>query len=77
LREFETNAACYKPQSFLTPNETFFVRNHGPVPVIDEKSYSLKIEGLVNNRISLSLKDLKDKFEKKEVVAALQVSLLF
>lgn len=30
--------------NFYTPNEFFYVRNHLPVPVIDEKNYELEIE---------------------------------
>ena len=58
--------------SFITPNELFFVRNHLPVPVIDEKDFSLevKVEGAVG--VKLSLRDLKTKFKSHKVTAALQ-----
>jgi sulfite oxidase len=60
-------------KEFFTPNEHFFVRNHGPVPEIDSEMYRLSIEGLVENQLSLSLKDLKERFERVTVVATLQV----
>ena len=58
--------------SFITPNELFFVRNHLPVPVIDEKDFSLdvQIEGMKG--IRLSLQDLKTKFKAHKVTSALQ-----
>jgi sulfite oxidase len=33
-------------ESFITPNELFFVRNHLPVPDVNVDEYTLKIEGL-------------------------------
>ena len=58
--------------NFITPNELFFVRNHLPVPTVDEKVYKLEVEGLGMKNIKLSLDDLKQKFKKHTVVAALQ-----
>ena len=35
---------------FLTPNENFYVRNHFPeMPEVEEKEWSLKIEGAIEN----------------------------
>lgn len=31
--------------SVITPTEVFYIRNHLPVPRIDEAQYSLRIEG--------------------------------
>eukprot|EP00602_Paraphysomonas_sp_CaronLab_P006325 CAMPEP_0185026066 /NCGR_PEP_ID=MMETSP1103-20130426/9776_1 /TAXON_ID=36769 /ORGANISM="Paraphysomonas bandaiensis, Strain Caron Lab Isolate" /LENGTH=516 /DNA_ID=CAMNT_0027559511 /DNA_START=230 /DNA_END=1780 /DNA_ORIENTATION=- len=58
--------------SWLTPNSIWFVRNHHPVPQVDEKDYKMEvvIPGL-GTRI-FSLEDLKTKFRKTEVVATLQ-----
>lgn len=33
-------------QSFVTPNDLFFVRNHLPVPEVDVDAYRLKISGI-------------------------------
>jgi DMSO/TMAO reductase YedYZ molybdopterin-dependent catalytic subunit len=45
---------------FITPNDKFFVRSNGPAVVeIDPAEWSLKITGLVNEEIELSLDDLK------------------
>jgi sulfite oxidase len=62
-------------EKFYTPNDIFFVRNHNPVPEIDVKDWKLEVEANPDigvKSVSFSLKDLKTKFEKVEVVAALQ-----
>eukprot|EP00941_MAST-03F_sp_MAST-3F-sp1_P006417 g6417.t1 len=62
-------------ETFYTPNELFFVRNHNPVPDIDEDDYVLEIEANEDagtKSLRLTLADLKTKFPKHEVVAALQ-----
>ncbi|GAM17265.1 hypothetical protein SAMD00019534_004400 [Acytostelium subglobosum LB1] len=59
-------------QSFITPIEHFYVRNHAPVPVINPDTYMLKIDGLVENPVLLSLNDIKTKFEKITITAHLQ-----
>ncbi|KAG9315976.1 Oxidoreductase, molybdopterin-binding domain-containing protein [Chiua virens] len=46
-------------QGKITDNKYHFVRNHGGVPDIDEDSFRLEIGGLVNNPVSISLKDLR------------------
>lgn len=33
-------------ESFITPNDLFFVRNHLPVPTVDVDAYTLKVSGL-------------------------------
>ncbi|UJR38561.1 hypothetical protein I4U23_031227 [Adineta vaga] len=46
---------------FLTPTELWFVRNHGAVPkVLDEEifNWTIHIEGMVENPMSLTLNDL-------------------
>ncbi|XP_055699401.1 sulfite oxidase, mitochondrial isoform X1 [Phlebotomus papatasi] len=55
--------------SFITPNEFFYVRNHLPVPEIDEKTYELEIEiEGVKKVTKMTLKDLK-KLPKHSVTA--------
>ena len=58
--------------NLITPNELFFVRNHLPVPVIDEKSFKLQLSGAGTKEINLSLDELKTKFKKHKVIATLQ-----
>lgn len=44
--------------SFITPVERFYVRCHFPIPEIDPKTWRLKIEGDVENALSLTCDDL-------------------
>lgn len=62
-------------RTFFTPNELFFVRNHNAVPNIDEADYELEVEPNEEAGVTgatLTLHDLKTKFEKVEVVSTLQ-----
>lgn len=61
-------------ESFVTPNETFYVRNHLWVPEIDESRYKLILELPDGEEKEYSLKDLKEKFEKVTITATLQCS---
>uniref|UniRef100_A0A7S4L5J1 Cytochrome b5 heme-binding domain-containing protein n=1 Tax=Paramoeba aestuarina TaxID=180227 RepID=A0A7S4L5J1_9EUKA len=62
--------------TFFTPNDVFFVRNHNPVPVLDEETWRLEIGANPENGImkdySFSLQELKTLFKKHRVVATLQ-----
>jgi sulfite oxidase len=69
--EIPTSLLC---DSFLTPNELFFVRHHFPVPSPDEPGanevrISSTSEGL---KSVLTVKDLKTKFKQHEVIATIQ-----
>ena len=44
----------------LVPNDRFFVRSNGPVPVIDPRTWRLRISGHVEQDMSLSLDELLD-----------------
>ncbi|KAM4880863.1 sulfite oxidase, mitochondrial isoform 2-T2 [Sylvia borin] len=59
-------------QSFLTPNELFFTRNHLPVPSVEPSSYRLLVEVPGGRSLSLSLAELRRRFPKHEVTATLQ-----
>ncbi|CAN5887038.1 hypothetical protein BH24CHL4_BH24CHL4_08200 [soil metagenome] len=55
---FETPAGLV--DGLLTPNELFFVRSNGPVSMdIDPEAWQLKVNGLVNEELELSLADLE------------------
>jgi sulfite oxidase len=56
----------------LTGADTFYVRSHGPVPELDPRTWRLRVDGLVQTSLELSLDALRDKFAHQEVVAALQ-----
>ncbi len=46
-------------QAYVTPQEYFFVRNHGTIPVVDTATYCLSVTGMVERPLELSLADLK------------------
>ena len=47
------------PSSRRVPNDQFFVRSNGPVPILDAASWCLSVSGLVARPVSLSLTDLQ------------------
>jgi sulfite dehydrogenase (cytochrome) subunit A len=60
----------------LTPNDAFFVRWHieGIPTSVDLNSFRLEIKGHVENPLSLSVADLRQKFEPVTLVAVNQCS---
>lgn len=59
-------------EASLTPTAAFFSRNHGPIPQVDRSAWRLRVDGLVGERLSLSLDELRERFAEREVVATLQ-----
>lgn len=55
------------PDSRLTPNEKWYVRNHYPVPIVDVDAYRLEVNGK-----PLSLEDLADHPEQRTVEMTVQ-----
>lgn len=55
--DLETPAALLS--SWLTPVDTFFVRQHLPRPEIDPAAFQVRLEGLVAKRLALSLDQLR------------------
>jgi len=59
--------------SAITPLDTFYVRGHGPVCDIDDSRWTMHVDGLVGQELSLTLDDLRsDRFRLAEVTATLQ-----
>ena len=60
----------------ITPNDAFFVRYHiTPIPTsIDLDTWRLRIAGLVDRPLALSLDELRSKFPKVAVIAVNQCS---
>jgi len=58
----------------ITANDEFFVRWHLPdIPThIDTETFTIKIDGLVEKELNITLKELKEDFEQVEVTAVLQ-----
>lgn len=46
-------------KSWVTPNEQFFVRSHFAVPKVDPKTWKLTVEGEVEDRVELTLEELR------------------
>jgi sulfite oxidase len=55
--DFETPVPLL--DSFITPNDLFYVRSHLPVPQADATTWALKIGGEVNSPMSLTLDEIK------------------
>lgn len=58
--------------SFLTPVDTFYSRNHGPVPDIDAHAWRLCVGGLVDRPLELGLEEIQARFEDVTITATLQ-----
>jgi len=59
--------------AFRTPAALFYVRNHLPVPVIEEEEHVLTVEGAgVARPLRLTVSDLRTRFRQVEVEAVLQ-----
>jgi DMSO/TMAO reductase YedYZ molybdopterin-dependent catalytic subunit len=58
-------------EGFITPNESFYVRCHFPVPEISADDWRLKIEGEVEAPFELSYKDLR-AMEPRTIAATLE-----
>ena len=55
----ETRWEAMADQGYATPNDRFYIRNHGPTPMIEVASWSLRIEGPgVSRSLRLSYEDL-------------------
>lgn len=57
--------------SFLTPTHEIFVRSHHGAPATGQRPWSIRVEGLVERPLTLSLEDLA-AFEKVEAPAVIQ-----
>ncbi|MEM8946388.1 MAG: molybdopterin-dependent oxidoreductase [Planctomycetota bacterium] len=58
-------------ENWITPTDRFYVRSHAPVPIIDETSFRLSLEGMVERPLSLSVEELKAKFERVTTTATM------
>ena len=59
-------------QAFVTPQDCFFVRNHGAVPQVNVQRYRLAVTGRVQVPLELSLDELRAHFPSSTVMATLQ-----
>jgi sulfite oxidase len=56
----------------LTATDAFYVRGHGAVPEIDAQAWRLRVHGVVERELDLSLVTLREAFREREVTATLQ-----
>jgi DMSO/TMAO reductase YedYZ molybdopterin-dependent catalytic subunit len=54
--------------SFVTPTDLFYVRNHYAIPKVDAKSHRLTVKGAVKKPLSLSLDDLRKLKESTQTL---------
>src|ERR1700761_3126818 len=67
----ETSVAALSERS-VTATDAFYVRGHGAVPLIDPASWRLRVHGLVERELSLSLATLRQALPERTVTATLQ-----
>ncbi len=58
-------------QDWMTPIKYFYVRSHAPNPKVNLANYRLKVEGLVEKPLSLSLAELNERFDKQSITATM------
>ncbi|KAI9478568.1 MAG: Oxidoreductase, molybdopterin-binding domain-containing protein [Benjaminiella poitrasii] len=57
---------------YITPEEYFFCRNHGPFPYLDEAKHIIHISGIGCKDTKISVKELKENYEKVSVMMVMQ-----
>jgi sulfite oxidase len=67
----ETGAAALA-EGPVTATEAFYVRGHAAVPEIVPEAWRLRVHGLVERELDLSLVTLREVFPEREVTATLQ-----
>ena len=67
----ETCAAALAEDA-VTATDAFYVRGHGAVPELDPSAFRLRVHGLVERELSLSLSTLREAFRERTVTATLQ-----
>jgi sulfite oxidase len=55
--DFETPVSLLN--TFITPNDAFYVRSHLPVPQVDASTWALKVGGEVSSPLSLSVDEIR------------------
>ena len=67
----ETGLAALAEGS-LTATDAFYVRGHGAVPEVDPAGWRVRVHGLVERELDLSLATLREAFREQTVTATLQ-----
>jgi sulfite oxidase len=56
----------------LTGLDSFYSRNHGPIPDLDMQTWQLSVDGLVETPLVLSLAQLRQRFSEHTLTATMQ-----
>ena len=56
----------------VTATDAFYVRGHAAVPRTDRRDARLRVHGLVERELELSLSTLREAFQERELTATLQ-----
>ncbi len=56
----------------ITPIDTFYSRNHGPIPDVAPEQWHLEVGGAVPAAMTLTYAELTGRFDTHEVIATLQ-----
>ena len=56
----------------VTATDAFYVRGHGAVPDVDPGDWHLRVHGLVERELTLSLSTLREAFRERTETATLQ-----
>lgn len=62
-------------KNYVTPEEYFFCRNHGPLPDIAEAEHKILVDGIGCKSTVFTLKDIKENYEKASVMMVMQCAV--
>ncbi|MEO8201690.1 MAG: sulfite oxidase, partial [Gemmatimonadota bacterium] len=58
-------------RAFVTPNDLFFTRSHGPVPFINPETFRLEVGGLVERPLQLDLATIRSAMPRQSIAATM------
>jgi sulfite oxidase len=58
-------------RAFFTPQEHFYLRSHGTIPLITKASYRLAVGGMAQRRLEFTCEELQTRFTEHTVAATL------
>jgi sulfite oxidase len=58
-------------RDWITPNKYFYVRNHGTIPTLDAATFHVRVSGLVENELALTVEELHERFPAASTVATM------
>ncbi|WP_248905333.1 sulfite oxidase [Halocatena marina] len=61
-------------ESYLTPREEHYIRNHHRTPQIDEAEWEISLTGLVDEETELSIAEIKHEYATESVVHMMECS---